>query len=174
MNSVQRTQRRSSVLLLLAILTLSSSFVIYGQSGTGVVLFMLRGQALPAAILLMISAALWYAWWRGAGPKSVKSFGGSLLISSGLVGPFAVLQWVNRRAFHEDFPFVLFAFMSLHALFIVLLLTRGLRRLRENASLRALTPGHWAGLLLGVSLIVGYADLVIDQIPCFFGVPNCD
>ena len=53
----------------------------------------------------------------------MKSFVTPLLISSTLVAPFIVLQWVNRRAFHEDFPFVLFTFMSLHSLFIVLLLT---------------------------------------------------
>lgn len=59
MNSVQRLQR-STVLFLLAIVTLSSSFTIYGESGTGVVFFTLR-EALPAAILLAASAAMWYA-----------------------------------------------------------------------------------------------------------------
>jgi hypothetical protein len=174
MNSVQRPQRRSTVLFLLAVLTLSSSFIIYGESGSGVVFFMLRGRAIPAAILLVVSAALWYSWWRGAGPKSVRSLGGSLLISSAMVGPFMVLQWVNRRDFHEDFPFVLFGFMSLQSLFIVLLLTPALRRLRATGSVSALKLGHWAGLLLGGFLAVGYAGVVIDQLPCFLGVPNCD
>jgi hypothetical protein len=173
MNSVQQTQRRSTVLLLFAIVTLSTSFIIYGASGTGAVFFTVRDQTFQATILLLVSAALWYAWWRGAGP-TVKSFGGSLLISSGLVLPFMVLQWVNRRTFHEEFPFVLFAFMSLQSLFIVLLLSPPLRRLRANGSLRALKPGHWAGLLLGVFLAVGYVNGVIDQLPCFLGVPNCD
>jgi len=95
-----------------------------------------------------------------------------VLISSTVVAPFIVLQWVNRRAFHEDFPFVLFAFMSLHSLFIVLLLTPALRRSEEN--LRALKPGHWAGLVLSALLNLAYADVVIDQLPCFLGVPNCD
>jgi hypothetical protein len=40
MNRVQPTERRSTVLLVLAILTLCSSFIIYGESGRGVVLFM--------------------------------------------------------------------------------------------------------------------------------------
>jgi len=34
--------------------------------------------------------------------------------------------------------------------------------------------GHWTGLLLGVSLTFVYANVVIDQLPCFLGVPNCD
>ena len=104
----------------------------------------------------------------------MKSFVAALLISSTLVAPFIVLQWVNRRTFHEDFPFVLFTFMSLHSLFIVLLLTPALRRLRVEGSLGALKLGHWAGLLLCAVLAFAYVDVVIDQLPCFLGVPNCD
>jgi len=174
MNSVQPTPRRSIVLLCLAILTLSSSFIIYGERATGFVFFTLRDQALLAAIFVVVSAALWYAWWRRTGPKSVKSLGSSLLISSGLVGPFIVLQWVNRRTFQQDFPFVLFVFMLLHSLLIVLVVTPALRRLRAEDSLSALKLSHWAGLLLGVFLAVGYVRLVMDQLPCFLGVPNCD
>ena len=72
-----------------------------------------------------------------AAPGTLKSFVASTLISAGLVVPFFVLQWVNRRTLQEEFPFVLFAFMSLHSLFIVLLLTPPLRRLRA----RRLTRG---------------------------------
>jgi hypothetical protein len=109
-----------------------------------------------------------------AAPGTLKSFGASLLISATLVAPFIVLQLVNRRVFHEDFPFVLFTFMSLHSLLIVLSLRPALRRLRAERSLRALGVGHWAGLLLGVLLVFVYANVVMDQLPCFLGVPNCD
>jgi len=109
-----------------------------------------------------------------AAPGTLKSLGTSLLISGTLVAPFVVLQLVNRRTFHEGFPYVLFTFMSLHSLFIVLLVTPALRRLRAERSLRALGLGHWTGLLLGVSLTFVYANVVIDQLPCFLGVPNCD
>ena len=109
-----------------------------------------------------------------AAPGTLKSFVASLLISATLVAPFIVLQWVNRRTFHEDFPFVLFTFMSLHSLFIVLLLTPALQRLQAERSLRALKLGHWVGLLVGAFLVYVYANVVIDQLPCFLGVPNCD
>lgn len=109
-----------------------------------------------------------------AAPKTLESFVAPLLISATLVAPFIVLQWVNRSTFHDDFPFVLFIFMSLHSLFIVLLMTPALRRLRSERSLRALKLGHWAGLLLGAFLVYAYAEVVIDQFPCFLGVPNCD
>jgi len=109
-----------------------------------------------------------------AAPGALKSFGTSLLISSTLVAPFIVLQLVNRRAFHEELPFVLFTFMSLHSLLIVLLVTPALRCLRSERRLRALTLGHWAGLALSAFLTVAYVNVVIDQLPCFLGVPNCD
>lgn len=109
-----------------------------------------------------------------ASPGILKSFGALLLISATLVAPFVVLQLINRRTFHEDFPYVLFTFMSLHSLFIVLLLTPAIRRLRAERSCRALGLGHWTGLLLGVFLVVVYANVVIDQLPCFLGLPNCD
>ncbi len=97
-----------------------------------------------------------------------------LVISAALVVPFAVLEVVNRRAFQEAFPFLLFTFMSLHALLIALALTPALRCLQAARSLRALTPGHWAGLLLGAVLLYGFVAVVLDQLPCFLGVPNCD
>ncbi len=109
-----------------------------------------------------------------ATPGTLKSFVALLLISATVVAPFSVLQWVNRRTLHEDFPFVLFIFMSLHSLFIVLLLTPALQRLRAKRSLKDLKPGHWVGLLLGLFLLYVYANVVIDQLPCFLGVPNCD
>jgi hypothetical protein len=106
--------------------------------------------------------------------RTLKSIVISVLISSALVAPFIVLQWLNRRTFHEDFPFVLFTFMSLHSLLIVFLVAPALRRLRSERRLRALKFGHWAGLVLSVGLMVVYADVVIDQLPCFVGKPNCD
>jgi hypothetical protein len=111
---------------------------------------------------------------RHAVRQALKSFGVSLLVSAALVAPFVVLELVNRRAFGEAFPFVLFTLMSLHALSIVLVLRPAVGRLRAAQRLRALGPGHWVGLLLGVLLIVAYANVILDQLPCFLGVPNCD
>ena len=97
-----------------------------------------------------------------------------LLISAALVAPFIVLKWANRRTFREEFPWVLFAFMSVHSLVIVLALTPPVRRLRAEGTFGALAPVNWAGILLGAVLGFAYAGVVIDQLPCFLGVPNCD
>ena len=109
-----------------------------------------------------------------AASGALKSLVAPLSISAALVAPFIVLQWINRRALHEDFPFVLFTFMSLHSLFIVLMLRPALRRFRSERHLGALTLSHWAGLVLSVCFMFAYANVVIDQLPCFLGVPNCD
>jgi len=109
-----------------------------------------------------------------ASPRTLKCFVASLLIGAALVAPFIVLQWVNRRTFHEDFPFLLFTFMSLHSLLIVLLLAPPLHRIYAERSHRALKTGHWVSILLGLFLVYVYVNVVIDQLPCFLGVPNCD
>lgn len=97
-----------------------------------------------------------------------------LLLSFALVAPFAVLEIVNQRVFQEGFPFLLFIFMSGHALLIALLLMPALVRLRSQRRISALRFGHWAGLALSVFLLIVYASVVVDQLPCFLGVPNCD
>ena len=109
-----------------------------------------------------------------AAPRTSRSFGASLLMSATLVAPFIVMQSVNRSTPGEELPFALFTFMSLNALLIVLLLTPPLRHLQAERSLRALGFAHWAGLSLGIVLVFVYANVVVDQLPCFLGVPNCD
>jgi hypothetical protein len=105
---------------------------------------------------------------------ALKSLAAPLAVSAALVAPFIVLEWANRRTAAEAFPVGLFLLMSLHALVIVLSVTPALRRFHAEKSLNTLTAGHWAGLLLGVLLGLVYALMVLDQLPCFLGVPNCD
>lgn len=99
---------------------------------------------------------------------------GKVIAGATLIAPFAILELVNRRAFHEEFPFLLFTFMSLHALLIVVLLSPVLRRFRAERRLSALKLGHWIGLAVALVLVFAYASVISDQLPCFMGVPNCD
>lgn len=104
----------------------------------------------------------------------MKSIGTQFLISSALVWPVVALEWITRRTLDEGLPWVLFTFMAIHSLLTVLLLTPAVRQLRAGGGLRALRVRHWAGCVLGVVLAFGYVNLLIDQLPCFLGVPNCD
>lgn len=97
-----------------------------------------------------------------------------ILLGAGLVVPFFVIEWINRRAFNEDFPLMLFSFMAIHALLIAFLTVPVLRYLHATKSVRALRPSQWACLLLATGLAAVYVGVVIDQLPCFMGVPNCD
>ena len=76
-----------------------------------------------------------------------------------LVLPFVLLEAVNRGV-DRNFPVVLFALMWLLASAFVAILMR---------------PSRWwlrAALLIPIAAF--WVGLVVDQMPCFLGVPNCD
>ena len=104
----------------------------------------------------------------------LSKFKTPLFISIFLLLPFAILELVNRRNFNEAFPFQLFGFMWLVALVFGFGLTALLRSLRTGEK----TPG---AIIVRVLLLVviglsvwSLATLLVDQWPCFLGVPNCD
>lgn len=98
------------------------------------------------------------------------------IISSFLVFPFMTLEFVNARAFPgfaQSFPIPLFAMMWLLAFSFVYILARIVRG--ESAEGRRV-PALGAGLGVVVLVLIAFAwvGIVVDQMPCFFGVPNCD
>ena len=90
------------------------------------------------------------------------------LISSGLVVPFVVLEWMNR----QEFPVPLFGFMWIMPLAFILILTPLVRDIRAGT---AINPLKLSVRIVFLVLIAGlWVSLVNDQMPCFLGVPNCD
>jgi hypothetical protein len=96
------------------------------------------------------------------------------IISSALVLPFMILELVNRRSFHEDFPIVLFGLMWLLSVAFILILRPIVRNIRAENGIMV----NPIGLLLRVAFLIPIAwlwvGLILDQMPCFLGVPNCD
>ena len=96
------------------------------------------------------------------------------IVSSVLVLPFMILEFVNSRGFHEGFPIVLFVFMWLLPMAFIVILMPILRSLpagnRTMPSPLSLFPR--VVLLLLIAWL--WVSLVQDQMPCFLGVPNCD
>ena len=96
------------------------------------------------------------------------------IISLLLVLPFVILELKNRRSYNEGFPVPLFGLMWLLPLLFMLTLMPIVRNLRaENGSavkLRSLLP-RVVFLCLVAWL---WTSLLLDQLPCFLGVPNCD
>ena len=101
----------------------------------------------------------------------------SVIISSLLVLPFMILESVNARAFPgfpQSFPIPLFAMLWLLAFSFVHILTRMMRG--ESTRVRRVPP--LAARLLGIVVLIfiayAWVGIVVDQMPCFLGRPNCD
>jgi uncharacterized membrane protein len=96
------------------------------------------------------------------------------IISLVLVFPFIMLELVNRRNFNEGFPIVLFGLMWLLPMIFIVILMPIVRNVQAGNSIIA----NPIILLLRVAFLALIAwmwvGILIDQMPCFLGVPNCD
>jgi len=111
----------------------------------------------------------------GAARKSVlTNLRSPAIISFVLVLPFMLLELVNRRNYHEGFPVTLFGVMWLLPVAFILISMPIMRNVRAGNSIIA----HPITLLLRVVLLaliaIVWTGTVIDQLPCFMGVPLCD
>ena len=80
--------------------------------------------------------------------------------------PFLVMQLI-ARSIQEDFPVALFVSLWLVAAAFVGLALPIARRVHRGT-------GLWVRVAaLGVLAWV-WVSIVVDQMPCFLGVPNCD
>jgi hypothetical protein len=91
-----------------------------------------------------------------------------------LVLPFMILEWVNRREFHEEFPLALFGILWLLPFIFIAILLPLVKDICTGARLLA----NPVMLLLRVGILtlvtVLWVGTVIDQLPCFLGIPFCD
>jgi hypothetical protein len=91
-----------------------------------------------------------------------------------LVLPFIILEMINRQNFHQGFPFALFGILWLLSLVSILVMMPVVREIRAR---NRIMPGPVVlliRLLVFVFLAWIWTGIVIDQMPCFLGVPNCD
>lgn len=98
------------------------------------------------------------------------------IISFILMLPFAILESLNQNITKQNVPslLVLFGLLWLLPMAFILILKPVVRNLRAGHSLMA----NPANLLLRVALLalisMMWGGLLIDQMPCFMGAPNCD
>ena len=96
------------------------------------------------------------------------------IISFLLILPFMIMELVNRRNFNAGFPFPLFIMMWLVPVLFILAGMPVVWSARAGSNILA----HPIFLLVRVGLMIFLAwfwvALLIDQMPCFLGVPNCD
>ena len=96
------------------------------------------------------------------------------LISLLLVFPFMILELINRRNFHEGFPVTLFVVMWLLPMMFILTVMPIVRNVRAGNSIVA-NPINLVLRAVFLALIaLMWMGILIDQMHCFLGVPNCD
>ena len=96
------------------------------------------------------------------------------LISSVSVLPFMILELVNRRSFDEGFPIPLFGLMWLLPLSFILILRPIVPSLPAGMSNFALALSLLLRVVFLILISWIWVGLILDQMPCFLGVPNCD
>jgi len=104
----------------------------------------------------------------------IQGLRGPAIIRTGLVLPLPILEPVNRRLDHEDFPLLLFGLLEPLPLGRLLLLKPSLSRLRVEPRTSASRFVGLAGIVLCVHVGWLWPGVVLDQLPCLLGIPLCD
>ena len=115
---------------------------------------------------------------KGRNPMLSRTFiniRSAALIGFLMVLPFILLEAITTSGFATvGFPLALFIGMWLSAAVFVLTLIPIMRIIRAGS----ITTANPLFLVLGIVLMAfiawGWVGLIIDQMPCFLGVPNCD
>lgn len=104
----------------------------------------------------------------------LKRIGIAALLGFVTLLPFALMELVNRREYHEVFPFTLFFGMwSLQVVFVFTLWSI-IRKIRTPENTRVRLVGILLGLVI-LSLVAWlWIGFLRDQMPCFLGVRICD
>lgn len=89
-----------------------------------------------------------------------------------LMLPYVLMETARRRP-PEAFPYAVFAILWLLQVAFMLLLKPVLQTVRPG---RPGTQPGWLFLSAVCLVLIGWlwASVMVDQIPCFLGVPDCD
>lgn len=110
-------------------------------------------------------------------PNLIATYGTAALIGLALTAPFVLLEWRSNTAqmpslFH--FPLPLFGILWLLPTLFAILITPIVRSVKMGDNLLR----HPIRLSLRIVFLTCTAliwiGIVQDQLPCFFGIPNCD
>jgi hypothetical protein len=96
------------------------------------------------------------------------------IISFLLILPLMIMEVVNRRNFNEGFPIPLFVFMWLLPMLFILTVMPIVRNVRSGNSIIANPVILLLRVVFLAFIVWMWFGILIDQMPCFLGVPNCD
>ena len=91
-----------------------------------------------------------------------------------LVLPFMIMEAANRRSYNEGFPLLLFFIMWLLPVIFVFLLKPIVRKIRAGNSILESPLKLFSSATILTVIAIAWTAALIDQMPCFLGVPNCD
>ncbi len=96
------------------------------------------------------------------------------IISFMLVIPFLTLELLNRRGYNEDFPIVLFGILWILPIAFILLLIPIIRNVRSGNNISSNPYSLLLRIILMAFTAWVWTAVIIDQMPCFLGLANCD
>ena len=113
---------------------------------------------------------------RNAAAMMLTDFRLAALISIILVLPFAILESLNQTINRQTAAsaMVLFSVLWLLPTIFLVLLIPMVRNVRAGQSLLANPLNLLLRVILLAAIAMFWSTLLIDQMPCFMGVPNCD
>lgn len=107
--------------------------------------------------------------------KNIYSLAVAVIIGFLFTVPFFILEAITTSGFSNlGFPLTLFILMWINGALFVFILMSILISLRSQKRSNI----FYIFLILKIGLLIilawAWADVIIDQWPCFIGVPNCD
>jgi hypothetical protein len=97
-----------------------------------------------------------------------------LLTGLAFMLPFMALELVNRRNFNEAFPLPLFGMLWLLPVIFTSILTPVLQNVRVGNTLIVNPAALLFRIVFLTFIALVWVAVLVDQMPCFLGVPKCD
>ena len=88
--------------------------------------------------------------------------------------PFMIMEVVNTQNFNAVFNIPLFGIMWLLPTIFIVILVPIVRNIRTGNSLIANPISLLISVIFLMLIALMWTGLLMDQMPCFLGVPNCD
>jgi hypothetical protein len=97
----------------------------------------------------------------------------SAIIGLLFVMPLMIMEWVNRREFAESYPFTIFIVLWLLSALFFLILMSIIKDIQSGEGFFR-NPLVLIKMILLILLAITWGWILLDQMPCFLGVPHCD
>lgn len=88
--------------------------------------------------------------------------------------PFMIMEVVNLGRIPDPFPFAIFLYLWLMFALLIMSLSAILHLAKSKLNRKERFPALLLNALVIVFCAISIITLLVDQMPCFLGLPNCD